>query len=189
MEALGEGLRVPERVRPVPRHIQGDRSRSWQRLGGAVSGGAGTARAAAHRDAIEMMRPPSEPNEKLPAGIEPDVILPVQFFTRLQPGTAWSGEQRLMAAVLDDAFTVCSSPAPPATATKRGQVQREAMRWLRSNDRAWIFSFLRVCETLDLDPGTIRRRVYLRRAEACPPNGPPGVSSAPVSRRSASAVR
>jgi hypothetical protein len=138
----------------------------------------GAARAAEQRDAIEMT-PPSAPNEKLPAGIETDVILPVQFFTRLQRRTAWSGEQRLMAALLGDALSLCSPTPRPATA-KRNQAQREAMRWLRSNDRSWTFSFLHVCETLDFDPVTIRRGVPLRHAEASPPHGRVGEARAGV---------
>jgi hypothetical protein len=91
----------------------------------------------------------------------------VQFDAYVQRRTAWTGEQRLIAALLEDVVDVCTSPA---TNAKRRQLQREAMRWLRSNDRVWMFSFLRVCEALDLDPGTIRRAVRRRCAEACPPN-------------------
>ena len=29
--------------------------------------------------------------------------------------------------------------------------------WLRSNDRAWAFSFLRICDALNLDPQYLRR--------------------------------
>ena len=116
-----------------------------------------------------------------PAGLELEVLLPVQFDAYVQRRRAWTGEQRLMAAILEDAVDVCTSPATLANA-KRQRLQREAMVWLRSNDRAQMFSFLRVCEALDLDPGTIRRGVYLRRVEACPPNGPPRVIGEGVGR-------
>lgn len=135
----------------------------------------GTARRKEHRGALGVTRPTCETNERLPALMEPDVILPVQFFTRLQRGTAWTGEQRLMAALLEDALTMCSKLALPTTA-QRSHLQRETMHWLRSNDRTWVFSFLRVCETLDLDPGAIRRGVRLRRAAACSPFGHAGVA-------------
>ena len=139
----------------------------------------GAARAPARRAAIEMTRLTSEPNEKLPVDIAPDVILPVQFFTHLQCRTAWTGEQRLMAALLEDALKVCGQPARSATAPQ-SRLLCETMRWLRSNDRSWMFSFLRICETLDLDPGSVRRGVYRRRAEACPPSKHVGVASAGV---------
>lgn|SRR5262245_52854239 len=110
-----------------------------------------------------MTRPTSEPREKLFAGIEMDVILPVQFFSHAQRRTLWTGEQRLMAALLEDALTVCSKPVRPEAAARK-HLQLETMRWFRSDDRCWMFSFLRICESLDLDPIAIRRTVRCRRA-------------------------
>ena len=106
--------------------------------------------------------------ERLPGLFEPHTILPVQFFTRFQRGAAWTGEQRLMAAILEDAVAVCCKPNPPKTSKGR-TVLREGLRWLRSNDRKWTFSFLRICEMLDLDPTAIRRGVRIRRGEEQPP--------------------
>lgn len=99
----------------------------------------------------------------LSAGIETDVILRVQFFAHPQRRTVWTGEQRLMAALLEDALTVCGKPLQPA-AKSRNQLRSETLRWFRSDDRSWTFSFLRICESLDLDPGAIRRVVHRRRA-------------------------
>ena len=100
----------------------------------------------------------------LPGLFEPHTILPVQFFTRFQRGASWTGEQRLMAAILQDAIAVCCKPNPPGTSKAR-TVLRESLRWIRSNDRKWTFSFLRICETLDMDPSAIRRGVRIRRGE------------------------
>jgi hypothetical protein len=102
--------------------------------------------------------------ERLPALFEPHTILPVQFFTRLQRSAAWTGEQRLMAAILDDAIAVCCKPDPPKT-SKGKTLLRESLRWVRSNDRKWTFSFLRICEMLDMDASAIRRGVRIRRGE------------------------
>jgi hypothetical protein len=115
-----------------------------------------------------MKRLTSEMEEKLPGLFEPHTVLPVQYFTRLQRGTAWTGEQRLMAAIMEDAVAVCSKTTPPKTSKGR-HVLRETLRWVRSNDRAWIFSFLRICEMLDLDPSAIRRGIRLLRGEELPP--------------------
>jgi hypothetical protein len=114
-----------------------------------------------------MKRLTSEMEEKLPGLFEPHTLLPVQYFTRLQRGTAWSGEQRLMAAIMEDAVAVCSKSAPPKTSKER-HVLRETLRWVRSNDRTWTFSFLRICETLDLDPSAIRRGIRVLRGEEAP---------------------
>jgi hypothetical protein len=111
-----------------------------------------------------MTRPRLEADERLPALFEPHTILPEQYFTRLHRGALWSGEQRLMAAILEDAVAVSSKPVPPKTSKAR-HVLRETLRWLRSNDRTWTFSFLRICETLDLDPSAIRRGIRVLRGE------------------------
>lgn len=111
-----------------------------------------------------MNRLSSELEEKVPTLFEPNTILPVQYFTRLQRSSAWTGEQRLMAAILEDAVAVCGKRNAPKTSKAR-HVLRETMRWLRSNDRSWMFSFLRICETLDLDHGAIRRGIRILRGE------------------------
>ena len=93
--------------------------------------------------------------------LEPNTILPIQFFSQ-RGACRWTAEQRLMAAILEDAITVYSkSPSPKAP--KARQILRETERWLRSRDRRWTFSFLRVCETLSLDPVAILRALRERR--------------------------
>jgi len=115
-----------------------------------------------------MKRLTSEMEEKLPGLFEPNTILPVQYFTRLQRSAAWTGEQRLMAAILEDAVAVCSKRTVPKTSKAR-HVLRETLRWVRSNDRTWMFSYLRICETLDLEPTAIRRGIRILRGEEMPP--------------------
>jgi len=114
-----------------------------------------------------MKRLTEEMDEKLPGLFEPHIVLPVQYFTRLQRSAMWTGEQRLMAAVLEDAVAVCSKRGIPKSSKGR-QVLRETLRWLRSNDRTWAFSFLRICEHLDLSPTAIRRGIRILRGEEMP---------------------
>jgi len=102
--------------------------------------------------------------ERLPGLFEPHTILPVQFFTRLQRSAAWTGEERLMAAILEDAIAVCCKPDLPKSSKGR-TLLRESLRWVRSNDRTWTFAFLRICEMLDMDPSAILRGVRIRRGE------------------------
>jgi len=111
---------------------------------------------------MRLMREMSE--ELLPSLFEPHIILPVQFSTRLQRSAARTGEQRLIAAILEDAIAICCKPNPPKTSKGR-TVLRESLRWVRSNDRKWLFSFLRICEMLDVDPSAIRRGIRIRRGE------------------------
>jgi hypothetical protein len=93
-----------------------------------------------------------------------DTILPEQFCSwREQRG--WTGEQRLMAAILVDALAVYSRTAMPGTADA-GRVLRQTQRWLLSNDRTSTCSFLRVCEVLGLEPDAVRRHLHDRGEEA-----------------------
>jgi len=103
----------------------------------------------------------SESEERGGQLLEPNVILPIQFFSQRGAGR-WTGEQRLMAAILEDAIAVYSKSSAPK-GSKARQILRETERWLRSKDRAWTFSFLRVCEMLSLDPIAIRRALRERR--------------------------
>jgi hypothetical protein len=114
-----------------------------------------------------MTRLTPEMEEKFPALFQPHTLLPEQYFTRLQRGTAWTGEQRLMAAILEDAVVVTTKQEAPRTSKGR-HVLRETLRWIRSNDRTWTFSFLRICETLDLEPTAIRRGIRVLRGEEAP---------------------
>src|SRR5262249_47243339 len=59
--------------------------------------------------------PTEETEDRLPGLFEPQTILPVQYFTRLQRSAAWTGEQRLMAAILEDAVAVCGKRTVPRT--------------------------------------------------------------------------
>ena len=111
--------------------------------------------------------PTEETEDRLPGLFEPQTILPVQYFTRLQRNAAWTGEQRLMAAILEDAVAVCGKRTVPKSSKGR-QILREALRWVRNNDRSWTFSFLRICEHLDLDPTAIRRGIRVMRGEEMP---------------------
>lgn len=65
-----------------------------------------------------------------------------------------------MAAVLEDAIALHLKRIPPGTRKLRPKFQqdkREAEDWLRSDDRASVFSFLQICEALNLDPECLRR--------------------------------
>ena len=68
-----------------------------------------------------------------------------------------SGEAVLAAAVLKLAFEDLQKHRG-ATDTRRRRAFREAYVWVASNERQWPFSFLNVCDMLDLSPGTLRSR-------------------------------
>src|SRR5262245_18983750 len=64
-------------------------------------------------------------------------------------------EQRLMAAVLEDAMRELGRPDGGwfgARARRRAEIEA----WFASDDVAWPFSFVNVCEALDLDVARFR---------------------------------
>ena len=96
-------------------------------------------------------------DEQLSTILEPDIMVPEQFFAGPRRGEQ-RGEHRLMAAILDDAvLTYCMSQV--ARARGGWRAEREAGEWIESTDRSWIFSFERICDALDLDAECIRRGV------------------------------
>jgi hypothetical protein len=46
-----------------------------------------------------------------------------------------------------------------ATDTRRRRAFREAYVWVASNERCWPFSFLNVCDMLDLSPQALRAKL------------------------------
>jgi hypothetical protein len=79
-----------------------------------------------------------------------------------------------MAAVLEDAIALHFKQIPPGTSKLRRKWQQEqakADHWLRSNDRASAFSFLRICEALTLEPQYLRRGLRRFRSTPSPTAG------------------
>src|SRR5690606_11552529 len=79
-------------------------------------------------------------------------ILPSQLPT----ARAWTPELRLAAGVLGQAMAdIRWRRADGADSYE----VNAALRWVRKDDTSWPFSFLRVCELLQLDPDWVRGRV------------------------------
>lgn len=78
-------------------------------------------------------------------------VISAELFARAVVRTA---EQRLMAAILEDALRVigCGRRRTP----KERRLARQAERWLDDDDSRYVFSFLNVCDVLQLDPWAIR---------------------------------
>ncbi len=61
----------------------------------------------------------------------------------------WSGTRALMLAVLEDAVRNLGSSV--------GHKRAEAERWIMSPEHGYVFSFIVICETLNLAPSAVRR--------------------------------
>jgi len=111
---------------------------------------------------------------------EPNALMPVQYFTAAERHRARSGPHRLMLAMLEDAARIYARVGVPAAGGRR--LLRETDRWVRSNDRRWPFSFLRVCEALGLNALVVRRGLLQLRLEAA------GTGDRTACRRTATAL-
>jgi hypothetical protein len=89
----------------------------------------------------QVSRATQQSTDEAVAGLyETHAILPAQFF--LQSASVRTGEQRLMAAVLEDAIGLYLKRTPPSTAKLRQKFQhvlQQTEYWLRSNDRVSLF--------------------------------------------------
>jgi len=92
-------------------------------------------------------------------GLEPETILPSQFFDRLQIDASLQPEKRLMLAVLEDAVGTFQKHV--SASTRRGQrLFGEAEQWFASETMDWPFAFENICEALGLEASFVRRGLW-----------------------------
>lgn len=80
---------------------------------------------------------------------EPESILPGQIETRSGDSMLHRPEARLMLAVMEDAISTCRRHWGKQP-HRRPREFREALAWIESTDRGWLYSFENVCELLGL---------------------------------------
>lgn len=123
-----------------------------------------------------------------PRSLTPDLLTPVQYYPELSQRQV-SGVRRLMAALLEDTAHIYSRHAGAGQSSRLFQ---EAKSWVESDDRAWPFSFERVCEALQLDAEWVRGRLRTagsRRTRVGAVDARPGGRRRARATRRASAVR
>ena len=82
-------------------------------------------------------------------------LLPEQFAETARVLEVAEPERRLLLAVLCDAIVVFQKRAAGYGAPSRSS--NEAERWILSDDRRWLYSFVNVCEALDIAHEPLRR--------------------------------
>jgi hypothetical protein len=93
----------------------------------------------------------------LPRLIEPEILLPSQFFDASGGGrTILEGERRLMLAVLEDAVS-CFQKHAGATRPRGRRLFQEAEDWFFAEETNWPFSFESICIVLGINAGYFRR--------------------------------
>jgi hypothetical protein len=83
-----------------------------------------------------------------------EVILPEQL--SFPPTAPKGGVGALISAVLLDAV-LCFGPHINEKNPRSRRLGREAEEWFFRNDPEWPFSFVSICDALNLDPGYIRQ--------------------------------
>ena len=91
----------------------------------------------------------------VPRLIEPEILLPSQYYDALAPHVGFEGERRLMLAVLEDAVA-CYQKHVMATRPRAQRLYQEAEAWLFNEDGALVFSFESVCAVLGIHPEYFR---------------------------------
>ena len=90
------------------------------------------------------------------------VMLPEQYLREARSRLA-EPEKRLALAVLQTVLYDCRARAAVG-ADGRARVESQeayerALAYVESHDRSWPYSFENLCETIGLDPGSLRRRI------------------------------
>ena len=101
-------------------------------------------------------------NQLLWSGVKfcEEFILPEQFYPPVRVQDKYRGEVALLYAILGDAIR-CFLEERRKQRQDRGRAAREAETWLFVDDESWPFSFLNICELLDLNPTSVR--LHLKR--------------------------
>lgn len=94
----------------------------------------------------------------LPRLIEPEILLPSQFFDRFRGQSMLEGERRLMLAVLEDGVS-CFQKYAGATRPRSRRLFQDAEDWLFGEDGGWPFSFESICAVLGIDADYFRERL------------------------------
>ena len=104
-------------------------------------------------------------DERYPGLFQPDLLLPSQFNDRFRRRRQLDGERRLMLAVLEDAVEMYRKHCGPRPGRNR-QLFLDAEEWIENDDRTWVFSFLNLCDVLELDAEYLRRGLRALKARA-----------------------
>jgi len=88
--------------------------------------------------------------------LQPDTLLPAQYFSALRRKSQQEPERRLAIAVLEDAVD-CFQKHLTAKDRKSHQLFIDADEWISSDDRSWPFAFENICDLLSINSEYLRR--------------------------------
>lgn len=95
-------------------------------------------------------RPEQERPRTGPVELEPETVLPSQFYGRMPVDASLQPEKRLMLAVLEDAVGTYQKYA--FSKERNGErLFSEAEDWIESSEKEWPYSFANICDALGLE--------------------------------------
>lgn len=93
--------------------------------------------------------------ERTSTPLEPDTLVPAQYFDRVGSDAAFQPEKRLMLAVLEEAIATFQRHVMLDNRRSQRLVE-EVEAWTSGAEANWPFSFENVCAALDLEPEYLR---------------------------------
>lgn len=105
---------------------------------------------------VDAERERHKAEERVNDIFEPDILLPIQYFSALKRKRYSSGEHRLVIAIIQDAIE-CFQKHIHATDSKRRQLFVDAEDWIRDDGYTETFSFNNICDLLGMNPAYLRQ--------------------------------
>ena len=87
--------------------------------------------------------------------VQPEIVLPEQFFASIGGRVPLKAEYQLAAAVLQEAVE-CYQKHLLSTDSKGRVLFTDAQAWIDADDWDWPFSFLNICAIVRIDPDYLR---------------------------------
>jgi hypothetical protein len=116
--------------------------------------------------------PGMEPGIFMDELLKPEVTTPEQFQAMWHGGRPITPERALVIVVLWQAAGDLRK-FRFARSRKQQRLYMEAYKWVASDDRNWPYSFVNLCETLDLSPQYLRAGMLEGRVPATKAESPP----------------
>lgn len=93
--------------------------------------------------------------------LEPDTVLPAQFYGTKGLSRQLEGEKRLMLAILRDAVE-CLEKHRRARNIAGRELYQNALKWVEDQRTDWLFSFVNICDLLGIAPDYLREFLLKR---------------------------
>lgn len=104
-------------------------------------------------------------NDFLSKILEPDTMLPFQFYGKRQLSGHVDGQKKLMLAILQDAVE-CLEKYRGSRNSIQQELYQDSLNWICDPAAEWLFCFTNVCDFLGFDPSFMRQSLLEREAKA-----------------------